>query len=33
MGICNPDMKIITGGFDNDPALMADCGDDKTIIR
>ena len=33
MGICNPDMKIITGGFDNDPALMADCGDDKNIIR
>ena len=33
MGICNPDMKIITGGFDNDPDLMADCGDDKNIIR
>ena len=33
MGICNPDMKIITGGFDNDPALMANCGDDKIIIR
>ena len=33
MGICNPDMKIITGGFDNDPNLMADCGDDKNIVR
>ncbi len=33
MGICNPDMQIITGGFDNDPDLMADCGDDKNIVR
>ena len=33
MGICNPGMKIITGGFDNDPNLMADCGDDKNIVR
>ncbi len=33
MGICKDDMQIITGGFDNDPDLMADCGDDKTIVR
>lgn len=33
MGICKEDMQIITGGFDNDPDLMADCGDDKNIIR
>ncbi|MBQ7519542.1 MAG: sugar ABC transporter substrate-binding protein [Clostridia bacterium] len=33
MGICNDAMQIITGGFDNDPDLMADCGDDKNIIR
>ena len=32
MGICKDDMQIITGGFDNDPDLMADCGDDKTIV-
>jgi hypothetical protein len=33
MGICKEDMQIITGGFDNDPDLMADCGDDKNIVR
>ena len=33
MGICKDDMQIITGGFDNDPDLMADCGDDKNIVR
>ena len=33
MGTCNPDLKIITGGFDNDPDIMANCGDDKTIVR
>ncbi len=33
MGICNESMQIITGGFDNDPDLMADCGDDKNIVR
>ncbi|MBR1584398.1 MAG: sugar ABC transporter substrate-binding protein [Clostridia bacterium] len=33
MGICKDDLQIITGGFDNDPDLMADCGDDKTIVR
>ena len=33
MGICNEGMQIITGGFDNDPDLMADCGDDKNIVR
>ena len=33
MGICKDDMQLITGGFDNDPDLMADCGDDKNIVR
>ena len=33
MGICKDSMQIITGGFDNDPDLMADCGDDKNIVR
>jgi len=33
MGICKEGMQIITGGFDNDPALMANCGDDKIIVR
>ena len=33
MGICKDTLQIITGGFDNDPDLMADCGDDKTIVR
>ena len=33
MGICNEGLQIITGGFDNDPDLMADCGDDKNIVR
>ena len=33
LGICKDDMQIITGGFDNDPDLMADCGDDKNIVR
>ena len=33
MGICKDDMQIIPGGFDNDPDLMADCGDDKNIVR
>ena len=27
------DLQIITGGFDNDPDLLADCGDDKVIVR
>ena len=33
MGICKDSMQLITGGFDNDPNLMADCGDDKNIVR
>ncbi len=33
MGMCNPNLQIITGGFDNDPDLLADCGDDKNIVR
>ena len=33
MGLCKDNLQIITGGFDNDPNLMADCGDDKTIVR
>ena len=33
MGIRKDDMQLITGGFDNDPDLMADCGDDKNIVR
>ena len=33
MGFCRDDLQIITGGFDNDPELMADCGDDKNIVR
>ncbi len=31
-GTINPDMQLITGGFENDPDLLADCGDDKTIV-
>lgn len=25
------EMQLVTGGFENDPDLLADCGDDKTI--
>ena len=32
MGFCRDDLQLITGGFDNDPDLLADCGDDKNII-
>ena len=31
-GSINPNMQLITGGFENDPDLLADCGDDKTIV-
>jgi len=31
-GSINADMQLITGGFENDPDLLADCGDDKTIV-
>ena len=31
-GTINPNMQLITGGFENDPDLLADCGDDKTIV-
>ena len=32
MGFCREDLQLITGGFDNDPDLLADCGDDKNIV-
>ena len=32
MGFCRDDLQLITGGFDNDPDLLADCGDDKNIV-
>jgi len=32
MGFCNPDLQLITGGFDNDADLLANCGDDKNIV-
>lgn len=31
-GTINANMQLITGGFENDPDLLADCGDDKTIV-
>ena len=31
-GSCNEDMKLVTGGYDNDADMIADCGDkDQTI--
>ena len=33
MGLCKDSLQLVTGGFDNDPDLMADCGDDKNIVR
>ncbi len=32
MGFCRDDLQIITGGFDNDPDLLADCGDENNIV-
>ena len=32
MGFCRDDLQLITGGFDNDPDLLADCVDDKNIV-
>jgi hypothetical protein len=32
MGFCNENLQLITGGFDNDADLLADCGDDKNIV-
>ena len=32
MHFCREDLQLITGGFDNDPDLLADCGDDKNIV-
>lgn len=31
-GSCDAKTQMITGGFENDPDLLADCGDDKTIV-
>lgn len=30
-GTCSPDTKLVTGGFDNDPDIVANIGDDRTI--
>ena len=32
-GTCSPDTKLITGGFESDPDLVADVGEDKTVVR
>jgi ABC-type sugar transport system substrate-binding protein len=30
-GLCSPDTKLLTGGFDTDPAIIADFGDDGVM--
>ena len=30
-GTCSADTKMITGGYENDASILADCGDDGTI--
>lgn len=32
-GTCSPDTKLITGGLESDPDLVADVGEDKTVVR
>ena len=32
MGFCRDDLQLITGGFDNDADLLANCGDDGIIV-
>lgn len=31
-GSCSPDTQLITGGYESEPEIFADCGDDKTIV-
>ena len=32
MGFCRDDLQLITGGFDNDADLLANCGDEGIIV-
>ena len=32
-GTCSPDTKLVTGGFESDPDLVADVGEDKVVVR
>lgn len=32
-GTCSPDTKLITAGFESDPDMVANVGDDKTVVR
>lgn len=31
-GTCAPDMQLVTGGYESEADIFADCGDDKTIV-